>query len=387
MKNQSVKTCLLTLASIGFFSTLTPGYSVGEEGFETGSSRAMMPAPQQSDFEKLNSDLIYEIFKFIRHPDDEYKTKIDRRGAKQVCKKFYDGIWKTNTYLNLMKAVPDGSPVKTLLGNLPKIQICETQKEAPATALLGFLPKMTDLKSLELHKVDANALREITFPSTLETLVIKNSALDKEAAVLLGKKLPQSLKHFYAPLNKIAGEVLAALFPKLAQLPNLETLELSGNQIGSSIGELAYNYPENLKHLGLKNNDIGQTNTSAFQRMFRVNYPLETLELGGNQLEDDGVFKLLGTIPTGLKKLGLANNELTDTATRYLGTKIKKLPQLQELDLERNVNITGTHLVDVLRNNFYLRLGFTFVGETPANRQAIENAARNFSNLTVEFEY
>lgn len=142
------------------------------------------------------------------------------------------------------------------------------------------------------------------------------------------------------PGHKEARLALLALIERGdARLATIERVDVSCRLLGPErLAEVLRRFeemrPVAVTELILSFNDIGVAGARRIASS-PIAVQLESLELCGNELGDEGIEALLGGTFTRLQSLRLSYNDISDAGARMLA-ETKSLPRLRELNLRRN---------------------------------------------------
>ncbi|KAG9395166.1 Leucine Rich repeat [Carpediemonas membranifera] len=147
--------------------------------------------------------------------------------------------------------------------------------------------------------------------------------------------------------NDIGPAGAVKLLNAIATSPVVATLDIGGisgvnrNHIGrDGSAALASCLETNTKlvTLDISANGIGPEGATELCAGVAANHTLQTLELSSNNLEQAGMSALApGLAVTGLTKLGLAANQLGDSAASILATEVLAVnPSIEKIDLSAN---------------------------------------------------
>ncbi len=208
-----------------------------------------------------------------------------------------------------------------------------------------------------LNTISVESLHGLANFNKLTKLHLDGCSVGDEGAKVIAETLPQLVR---LNLNtcKIGDQGLKATVSKLK---SLESLRLENNQItdgGMSIFEVE---ESPIKLLVLLNNKVTDQGVSFLSHKFLPK--LRTLDLGINQLSDDGATFLAQNLKK-LERLSLSSNKIGDEGTTSIGGNLKSLTSL---DLARNrVGSKGAKAIGKLKELRYLDLGGNQVGDEGA---------------------
>jgi Ran GTPase-activating protein (RanGAP) involved in mRNA processing and transport len=136
--------------------------------------------------------------------------------------------------------------------------------------------------------------------------------------------------HFYH--KKFSNEEFNSLC-KIIKGSSLQTLDLYGNKIGDEGTKALAGYlPSSLQTLNLDNNNIGAEGVKALAGYLPSS--LQTLDLWCNNIGDEGVKALAEHLPSSLQELDLCSNNIGDEGVKALAEHLPS--SLQTLDLWNN---------------------------------------------------
>eukprot|EP00986_Skeletonema_menzelii_P004408 scaffold1484_cov153-Skeletonema_menzelii.AAC.1 len=181
----------------------------------------------------------------------------------------------------------------------------------------------------------------------LQELDLSYMAIHDDGMICLaaGAASIMTLKSLDLSRNAFGDEGLQAMAVGLSNSKNLESLNLSVNGPFSAIGlrSLSDMIPAALKVLCLASNGINDEGLQALAVGLRKHITIETLNLSGNAIGSAGVRALTAAEITSLRSLGLASNAINDEALKVLVEGIETL-SIETLNLSMNNMITSSGL-------------------------------------------
>ena len=234
---------------------------------------------------------------------------------------------------NFTTASLDLSPLSQLR-NLTSLNI--SSYDIAGTPNLGTL---TRLQNVNLSNNNLTSVDGISNLANLQWLDLSNNRL-REINL---DNLP-SLQSLVLGWNQLTQINLTG------DLNNLTTLELWGNQLGSTSDLSFLNRLPNLGRLDLSSNGLGDDKVSSI--LSSMPNTLWSLALGSNNLTDDADLSALQNFHN-LQSLSLWNNYITDLSVFI---PIIELPTLHHLDLHSNSILDLTPLRNVNRSLHYIGL-------------------------------
>ena len=159
-----------------------------------------------------------------------------------------------------------------------------------------------------------------------------------------------SLEELILSFNEIGDTGLIAL----AAIPSLKDLRIEQNCIGDKgmIGFAGACTNQNLTHLSLKTNNIGDRGTSTFAEALKGGcFPnLTWLHLMNNQVGDQGMVDFSTALnSSSLERVSFDGNRMTEKGFSVLQQKLKELP------VDRNLSIALRPNPEVYKPPFVLR--------------------------------
>eukprot|EP00795_Rhopilema_esculentum_P011574 gene11574-21810_t len=182
----------------------------------------------------------------------------------------------------------------------------------------GFLKKFPNLKLLRLSNNHLRKVPDLTNLPNLDTLFLSSNDITKfDSDAFQG---PRKLKYLYLDRNGIVAVPSAALYP----LKRLQTLSLKGNRIKKVKSRSFYGLKK-LYRLNLKDNNLSQFPKKVLQDVKQVS----TLVLGRNKISSIPPFAFDGF--SSLKALKVHCNNGATKLTQF--PDLKGTLKLKELDL------------------------------------------------------
>ncbi|XP_027352901.1 receptor like protein 21-like [Abrus precatorius] len=186
-----------------------------------------------------------------------------------------------------------------------------------------------DLKSLNLSSNSILGCAESAGLENLEVIDLGYNDLNNTTSVLSCLDGLSSLKSLYLPLNRFDVTLIHVFETLSSKMPNLEVLDISGNNFFSNELLLSLGGFVSLKKLYLSG--IGLDSDLHIQGLCSMLKNLEVLDLSNNNFNDSDIaFALSGL--SSLKSLNLGYNQITLRSI----LNIPKLRSLEILDLAGN---------------------------------------------------
>ena len=194
------------------------------------------------------------------------------------------------------------------IADLAYLQLLEIKAEnITGTLADGMFHKLENLETLKIEgtTISGPIPVELTTMSSLERLWIKDSQLEGAIPPEMGNMT--NLEDLNLADNNLEGPIPA----ELARLSNLKYLNLAGNQFTGPLPDSFKDMTE-LASINLERNSITAVPAEIWDLP-----QLASMELSGNQLQ--GSIESIVSSYAGLWRLGLANNQLTGTIPAQLG--------------------------------------------------------------------
>lgn len=237
---------------------------------------------------------------------------------------------KTLRSLNLTSSSLSLSKIEEVIAGMPLVslhlndsQITERQLDT----LLMHLPSSVEHLSLGFLRASWGGKAPLTFgqrmPPGLKTLDLEASSLYDGQLRLFAQALPRTLQSLKLGYNRLTPHSLVPLFQK--EFPSLVELDLSENSIHPKfIGTLKI--PESVKSLSLQVCEL----TPESLRKIQLPKQIESLDVHGNALGDEGVMRFLEHLGSQVDLLNLSKTELSQKAIRALveNRQVKKVNTL-----------------------------------------------------------
>jgi len=176
----------------------------------------------------------------------------------------------------------------------------------------------------------------------------QRSVLVLESLCLLREALSKfdTLREFVCPREiLLQSDDLGMLVQALARHSALETIDLSGNNIGigamGALSALLTKPQSSLTEIVLKDCDIWDESAYVLADALAGNFSLRSLNLGSNgSITTDGWMAIFKELPqSSLENIDLWGNEIEDNSASLLANSLTSASQLKALNLARNDNI------------------------------------------------
>ncbi|MGL5784601.1 MAG: hypothetical protein ACRCYZ_03955 [Alphaproteobacteria bacterium] len=248
----------------------------------TGEKRAQRPL---SELEKQTSAKIGKILQFL--------SSSDTQNLKSSGKTIQGKVTAFATRIKLKdRTLADLPFFKNLEKGKRKPETDNRPEAAKLASYLDFLPKMTEVKAIDLETyyesslLDMDMIRVLAekLPIGLESLNLRMKKIGDAGLEALAAKLPASIQDLYFNATDIGTRGINALAAAFPNLPNLKKLELSLNLSSEfPIEDLVQALPkaQKLTVLILDHNMISDVGVAALQAGLPKTY-IKYLDLGGN---------------------------------------------------------------------------------------------------------
>jgi Ran GTPase-activating protein (RanGAP) involved in mRNA processing and transport len=218
----------------------------------------------------------------------------------------------------------------------------ETKNGKKVATKAKKLPEDVDKAAHEEIKLMAEQLRH----RQQERIVISKRVAGDDAFVALGENLTycKGLVELNIWDCKLSLTPLKTICKSLVKCPKMIQLFLDSNGFGPGGGFLFVDLLpalEHLRDLGLANNELDDGFPISCQTMLQNHPTLETIDLTGNNITDNGCKALTRTL-TKLKQLRLRNNKFTFVGALGLVRSAFAANKLRVLDLESDT-LTAKH--------------------------------------------
>ncbi|OJW71122.1 MAG: hypothetical protein BGO68_04730 [Candidatus Amoebophilus sp. 36-38] len=331
----------------------------------------------------LPDETIAEIFSHVGFPDivkcmlvNKHWYDIIRCNANYIGKSinFKDKI------LNFHNRLPWNPQDHDIERNLVFKFFTRKVKDLPLDLLYSLAGTHTQIKELDWS---------ISFPSYTACKALYDDQLGFLAEAL--EKHPH-IKSLNLANNQLTLRGINRLLTALPQLRMLEVLNLSDNILtnqGISFLPFLMNALKDsiLKTLNLSNTGLtankAQALIATFSTITLSQLPwLEELDLSDNEQLSGGVIEIVEACPN-LKRLYLSNTDLTANEVQALTTTLSQIPQLEELDLSNNRQLSGSviEIVKVCPN--LKRLYLCNIDLTANEAQALTTILPQLSQLKL----
>ena len=246
---------------------------------------------------------------------------------------------------------------------LSTLNLCRTNLQSSgAIKIMNGLKCVTSLVSLQLEEnnIDNTAASDIanalSVNMNLQDLCLGQNNLQSEGIIEIAKVLQhmKSLVNLTLNKNNMGNDAAGELATALSSLTKLKRLNLSDNQLfGEGIAKLTkglQHIPKflaairlgkyvNLMLFNMENNGIGDVTASEIAIFLSQMPKLISLNLGSNNLLNEGVIKIAKALiqkKINLQELNLSNNGIDSKAADDIAAVLACSPNLRSLNL--NVN-------------------------------------------------
>lgn len=265
---------------------------------DTGMDALALALPAQLETLDLGSNIFEEI------GANALASALPRLTQLKVLRLTGNNNIGSNGVAALMSALSGLANLETLeLGIL-------VMKETGASALAASLPSLTGLRVLDL---DSNYI-------------------GSEGIQAIAKVLPVSLIVLHLSNNQCGNDAVVALGDSLANLTNLQKLNLSFNNISKGLPILrAIHHLVNLTELNLGNNELGYKEAKELAEFLPSLTKLKTLRLGNNKIGDNGIAAITG-IGRTISGEGDLNAIVGPASLKTLMNPLNKIERLEIWD-------------------------------------------------------
>ena len=166
---------------------------------------------------------------------------------------------------------------------------------------------------------------------------------------------------------------------------SITSVDLDGNTIGDvGVEKLVEHLKSNktIKHLDLWDNGITSNGASHLRKLFSLNHTtVNSIELGGNPLKDEGVDLILQSITINIEYVGLYNTGITSSCSS-MSTALHKIKSISFTPPD---NYDSDGISDSLANTTVLEELKLFDGSDTAYHTMIRGIKRNINVKKVTF--
>lgn len=188
--------------------------------------------------------------------------------------------------------------------------------------------KYLDLRHNEISDVGATQLENALRSHPYYSVDLDSNNIGDIGVQALANALNNNVQHLYLAKNQIGNKGAEALGDMLSSDNKLEQLHLDNNEIGDEgATKLAYGLLHNssLWEIDLNGNKIGNKGANELATMLRSNNKLQTLGLRSNKIGDEGAEELVAALQsnTVLYSLQLQfNSPMTETLASEINEKL-----------------------------------------------------------------
>ena len=186
--------------------------------------------------------------------------------------------------------------------------------DLPVTSWQNSTLSKLDLGGANLGEKGIENLSKILPDMRLGVLDLASNSIDQASLEILSRTLPPSLNTLNLSANKIDAKVIPTLIHTLRRLKELQTLNLAGNNMGDDgvkvLGE--YLTDATVQVLNLSNNDIGDSGACNLSQLLPLTQ-VSSLDMEGNNIGNDGVIPLLENLEnSNIRILNIMRNKFNN---------------------------------------------------------------------------
>ena len=179
---------------------------------------------------------------------------------------------------------------------------------------------------------------------------------DQEAEMLVRWKglKPSSLMELDLSKNIMTYKGMESIIALIKTATNLTHFSVADSPIGDcGIQLFSHLQFKCLIQLNIENVEMGEVGVSALGDWLECNNSLQSLEISNNNINDNGLTRILNTIPSTLVRLIASDCNLTCNGAEDIGKKLKTNNTLKHLKISKNhIGDIGISVIsDSLHNN------------------------------------
>ena len=196
------------------------------------------------------------------------------------------------------------------------------------------------LLSRNLHPYDCLSISYFMLIISITYLILRNCDIGDRGAEMLARwqKLNQpSLKLIDLHWNGVTHRGMESIVAIVKCCTNLTHFSLAGNPIGDEgIQLFSLLKLDNLIHLNITDLNMTEVGASALGQWLKHNNSLQSLEISNNNIQDNGLTKILNTIPSTLVRLIAPHCNLTCNGAENIGETLRTNKTLKHLIISNN---------------------------------------------------